>query len=101
MAQSVREWIIVLWPAFIAACALEMLVFAGFDPHDTQLFGLSLQGDRELVYTAAFFAFWAVTTVSGVITWLLAQPVLPLNAAQVGLNGRTDDHSERASPPKR
>ena len=99
MPQSVREWIIVLWPAFMAASALETLVFAGFDPHDIQLFGLSLQSDRELVYTVVFFAFWAVTTVSGVVTWLLAQPVSSLNAPHSALNRHTDPHNDSAGPP--
>lgn len=84
MPRSIREWITVLWPAFVAACVLEMLVFAGFDPHDIQLFGHSLPSDREQVYTLAFLAFWAVTTVSGLITWLLARPVTPADAGRTG-----------------
>jgi hypothetical protein len=79
MPRSVREWIIVLWPAFMAACMLEILVFAGFDPHDIHLFGLTFESDRETIYSVAFLAFWAVTTVSGVITWILAQPAAPID----------------------
>lgn len=79
MPRSVREWIIVLWPAFMATCVLEILVFAGFDPHDIHLFGLTFESDRETIYSVAFLAFWAVTTVSGVITWILAQPTPPID----------------------
>ena len=78
MPRSVREWIVVLWPAFMAACVLEILVFAGFDPHDIHLFGLTFESGRETVYSVAFLAFWAVSTVSGVITWILAQPAAPI-----------------------
>ena len=74
MPQSVREWIIVLWPAFMAACVLETLVFAGFDPQDIHFFGMNFETDRDLVYSVAFFAFWAVTTLCGLMTWILAQP---------------------------
>ena len=77
MPQSVREWIIVLWPAFMAACVLETLVFAGFDPHDINLFGLTLDTDAETVYSLAFLAFWAVSAVFGILTWILAQPADP------------------------
>ena len=77
MPQSPREWIIVLWPAFMAACVLETLVFAGFDPHDIHFFGMSFETDRDTVYSVAFFAFWAVTTLSGLLIWILAQPAPP------------------------
>lgn len=78
MPRSIREWIIVLWPAFMAACVLETLVFSGFDPHDIHFFGLDFETDRDTVYSIAFFAFWAVTTLTGVLTWMLAQPATPL-----------------------
>ena len=82
MPRTVREWIIVLWPAFMAACVLETLVFAGFDPHDIHLFGLTFESDRETVYSVAFLAFWSVTTAAGVMTWILAQPATPIATAQ-------------------
>ena len=92
MPRSVREWIIVLWPAFMAACVLETLVFAGFDPHDIHLFGLTFESDRETVYSVAFLAFWAVTTVSSVITWILAQP-----AASTEPTGTASPHTPMAA----
>lgn len=91
MPRSIREWIIVLWPAFMAACVLETLVFSGFDPHDIHFFGLSVDADRDTVYSIAFFAFWAVTTLAGLLTWMLAQPV-----AMPPIDTRTDT-TERAS----
>lgn len=56
----------ILWPAFMSAGVLEMLVFAAFDPGD--LHGL----DRQSAYTIAFLVFWAViATASTVTVWLL------------------------------
>ena len=48
-------------------------VFAAFDPHDFHLFGLSDEVERETVYSLAFFAFWAIATVGGGVTWSLAR----------------------------
>lgn len=56
----------VVWPSFLLAAVLEMLVFAFVDPHDVQ--GLA----RENAYTVAFFVFWACTACACAITaWLL------------------------------
>jgi len=50
------------WPAFMAACALEALVFAAVDPIDLHWLGQPLAWSRQGVYAMAFFAFWAVIT---------------------------------------
>lgn len=71
-----RRLAAVLWPAFLAAAVLEMLVFAVVDP--AQLHGpggavlpLSPQG----VYSLAFFAFWAVSALGCAMTaWLAGGP---------------------------
>ena len=62
-------WIV--WPAFLAACALELLVFAFVDPLDLHWAGQALEWSRQAVYTGAFFAFWAVTTKACAFTTLL------------------------------
>ena len=61
------------WPAFIAACLLELLVFAMVDPLDVQWSGQPLGLSRMGVYSAAFFAFWAVSGVGCALTALLAR----------------------------
>jgi hypothetical protein len=71
MPSNAREWLAILWPAFVAACMLQIVVFAGFDPHDLSLFGLGLEIERDAVYSIAFFAFWAITTATGWVTWSL------------------------------
>jgi hypothetical protein len=54
-----RTLMVVAWPAFLAACLLELLVFAVVDPLDLRWAGHSLGWSRADVYTVAFFAFWA------------------------------------------
>lgn len=49
------------WPAFLAACVLELVVFALVDPLELHWAGHELGWSRQGVYTAAFFFFWLVT----------------------------------------
>jgi hypothetical protein len=41
----------VMWPAFLAAGVLEMLVFAVIDPEDMRWMGQSLAWPRQAVYS--------------------------------------------------
>ena len=70
----------VAWPAFLAACVLELVVFAVVDPSDLQWSGQPLPMIREGVYTLAFFVFWAVSGISNAITLLLGKSAAELNA---------------------
>jgi hypothetical protein len=73
MFQQRLMWII--WPAFIVAGLLEVLVFAMVDPQDLHWFGEPLEWSRRAIYTLAFFAFWAVAMLaSGLATLLAMQP---------------------------
>ena len=64
----------ILWPAFLLAGVLEMLVFAMVDPQALQWLGHPLEWSRQGVYTASFFVFWAITTAACALT---ALPTLP------------------------
>ena len=68
MPRNARQWITVLWPAFLAASALELVVFAGFDPQDVNLFGLSLEPERAAVYSVTFLLFWLITAAASIVT---------------------------------
>ncbi|QTN29173.1 hypothetical protein HZ993_04865 [Rhodoferax sp. AJA081-3] len=70
MLQQRLMWVV--WPAFLMAGVLEVLVFAMVDPQDIHWFGAPLEWSRQAIYTAAFFVFWAITAVSGGLTVLLA-----------------------------
>ena len=61
------------WPAFLAACVLELLVFAMVDPQDLQWAGHALELSRQGAYTAAFFVFWAVCAGACSVTELLGK----------------------------
>ena len=67
----------VAWPAFLAACGLELLVFAMVDPRELQWPVQAQAVSRQAVYTAAFFAFWLIAAGACAITALLGQPTAP------------------------
>lgn len=70
--MKVRRLLWIIWPAFIVAGILEMLVFALVDPQELQWFGHPLALSRAGVYTLSFFAFWAIVSLSGAMTALLS-----------------------------
>ncbi len=69
--RPARTWILVVWPAFLAACLLEALVFSMVDPRDIHWIGNSWLPARQALYSMAFFSFWAITMLcSGMVLWL-------------------------------
>ncbi|MGE0099746.1 MAG: hypothetical protein AB7S86_15495 [Hydrogenophaga sp.] len=77
--MDARPWMVIVWPAFLLAAVLEMVVFALVDPSDLHWFGQPLHWSRQAVYTVAFFVFWAVAAVSSALTLLLARPSSDIN----------------------
>jgi len=70
----------ILWPAFLMAGVLEMLVFALVDPGSLRWFGGEQVGlSSSAVYTMAFFVFWGVIATAGALTQLLDQPAAEVN----------------------
>ncbi len=76
--QKVR-WMAIVWPAFLMAGVLEVLVFALVDPNDLHWLGLPLELPRLGVYTVAFFVFWGVTLLTSGLTALLCLTPAELN----------------------
>jgi len=67
--------LLILWPSFLMAGVLEMLVFAVVDPSSLHWFGAEpIDWSRSAVYSVTFFIFWAVIAISGAITRLLETP---------------------------
>jgi hypothetical protein len=62
----------VIWPAFLVAGLLEMLVFAMVDPQHLHWAGQSLELSNQAVYTVAFFLFWLLAMLASGLTALLA-----------------------------
>lgn len=74
-SRPVKLWVLITWPAFLAACLLEALVFAAVDPSEVHWPGQMVQPSRQAVYTAAFFSFWAIAMASGgLVLWLGKAP---------------------------
>lgn len=67
-----RSLLQILWPAFMGASLLELLVFAHVDPADIHtLAGAPVELPRQAVYTLTFFALWAVIAASTAVSaWL-------------------------------
>jgi len=72
----------IVWPAFLAACILELFAFALVDPQDLHWAGAPLPLSRQGIYTAAFFAFWAICMVSSALTALLCMPAQEVNEGE-------------------
>ncbi len=71
----------ILWPAFLMAGVLEMLVFAVVDPADLRWFGgESLNWSNQAVYTVTFLIFWAVIATAGALMALLDASPEEINA---------------------
>jgi len=72
----------ILWPAFLMAGVLEMMLFAVVDPGDLQWFGGAPIGwPRQAIYTVTFLIFWGAMAVSGALTALLTRSDAELNDA--------------------
>jgi len=68
-----RRTMQILWPAFVAAGVLEMLVFAVIDPADLRWFGGAPIGwSAQAVYTVTFLMFWAAIATAGAVSALLS-----------------------------
>ena len=67
-----RHLMTVVWPGFLVACLLELLVFALVDPQDVRWVGHQVTLPREAVYTLAFFVFWVMAMLSSALTALLS-----------------------------
>jgi hypothetical protein len=70
--MKVNRRLRILWPAFLAACALELLVFGFVDPMEVQWFDNMGGWTRQGVYTIAFFAFWGVSAMACFLTTYLS-----------------------------
>lgn len=66
--MSTRNALWIAWPAFLAACLLQGLVFALVDPQDVRWLHGTLGWSRQAVYAAGFFAFWAIGLVACALT---------------------------------
>ena len=90
LERRIRAWGLILWPSFLAACVLEVLVFAMVDPAGLHgpghMSSMSGSPSDRAVYTVAFFAFWLVCMLcSRVVLWLAESQPPP---ADLPLSGK-------------
>ena len=69
----------ITWPAFLAACVLELVVFAFVDPTELEWAGHPLAWSRQGIYTAAFFVFWTISLAACWLTTLLRMTPAEIN----------------------
>ena len=78
--MGLQRLMAIAWPAFMAACVLELAVFAVADPLDLSWAGEPLGWPRQAVYTVAFFVFWAISLAACALTTLLRMSPSEVNA---------------------
>lgn len=84
----------ILWPSFLMAGVLEVLVFAVVDPAELHWFGgASIDWPMQAIYTVSFLIFWGVVSTAGALTALLSVETDAVNLA--GSKG-ADRNSRRA-----
>ena len=86
-------WIV--WPAFLVAGLLEVVVFGMFDPEDMQWFGHPMALSRQGVYTVSIFVFWALTIVSSSLTTLLSMSPFEVNRCPVSVDQRPSNCTQK------
>lgn len=72
--MSANKILGIAWPAFLAACLLELLLFGLFDPDEMLRNGQPAGLSRLAFQTAVFFVFWFACAASSALTLLLTGP---------------------------
>lgn len=72
--MSANKILGIAWPAFLAACLLELLLFGLFDPDEMLRNGQPAGLSRLAFQTAVFFVFWFACAASSALTVLLTGP---------------------------
>jgi hypothetical protein len=80
----------ILWPAFLVAGVMEMVVFAFVDPEDLHWFGQPIELPRQGIYTLAFFGFWLMAAGSSALTTLLSVSPFEVNRCPLPGDQRPD-----------
>ncbi|HTN65598.1 MAG TPA: hypothetical protein VL051_05355 [Burkholderiaceae bacterium] len=61
----------ILWPSFLAAIIAEGCFFSLFVPGELPVAYEGLELTAAAIYSIGFFCFWALTTLSSLLTWYL------------------------------
>jgi hypothetical protein len=72
MITRMLRGLIVLWPSFLGACLIELLVFAWINPTEVHIRGVEAGLSAGVIYTLAFFVFWTGCLIASLMSWILA-----------------------------
>jgi hypothetical protein len=81
LRRTARRAASIVWPAFLLAAVLEIAVFAFVDPGSLHtLGGEAFALSETAIYSIAFLAFWACTSMACGLTVLLERSADEINA---------------------
>lgn len=66
--SAMERTIQILWPSFIVAGIMDILMFAFFDPMEIMYQGAPLFDTRLAAYSSIFFIFWLFGASSSILT---------------------------------
>ncbi len=72
--SKAKTAMVILWPAFLAAAALNALFFSLFDPSDLMVHGIPLDIDTLAAYAIGFGICFVFSAISSFMTWSLTKP---------------------------
>ncbi len=73
-SSKAKTAMVILWPAFLAAAALNALFFSMFDPSDLLIHGVPLEVDKLAAYAIGFGVCFIFAAISSFMTWSLTKP---------------------------
>lgn len=88
LERRIRAWGLILWPSFLAACLLEVMVFSIVDPAELRWPGHAGAPSTRAIYTVAFFAFWLVAALCSCMALWLDRSHRPRTPTE--LSGRSE-----------
>lgn len=80
----------VLWPAFLVAALLEMVVFSLVDPAQLQVG--AWQPDAVTVYSLTFLVFWALVAAATFLSYWMTAGVSRVTGKRSRRGGRMARH---------
>jgi hypothetical protein len=73
-SSGARAAMVILWPAFLAAAALNALFFSLIDPADLVIHGIPVEIDQLAAYAVGFVVCFVFSALSSFMTWSLTRP---------------------------
>jgi hypothetical protein len=73
-SRGAKAAMMILWPAFLAAAALNALFFSLIDPQDLVVHGVPVEIDRLAAYAIGFLICFVFSAISSFMTWSLTRP---------------------------